>query len=107
MTSSAEFRLATGNAEVLALSGALTFATAARALQESRAALTPLVRSLDLAGLTHADSAGLAVIIALSRQVRQQGRQLRIDAAPASLTALAQLCDVDQLLALGQLQKTA
>jgi phospholipid transport system transporter-binding protein len=92
--------LALAKPDVLAMSGALTFATAARALQQARVAITPAVRSLDLAGLTQADSAGLAVIIALSRQAQQQGHGIRIVSAPASLRALAQLCDVDKLLAL-------
>ncbi|UXI67892.1 STAS domain-containing protein [Tahibacter amnicola] len=86
---------------VLAVTGALVFATAARALAEARAPLARgEARSLDLAKVTVADSAGLGVVLSLVRQARRQGTELPIRHAPASLLALAQLCEVDALLGL-------
>jgi len=85
---------------VLALSGELTFATAARALAEARAKLGTDVATLDLGGLARADSAGLAVIIALVRDARSRGRALAIARMPAGLAALAQLSDMDKVLGL-------
>lgn len=83
---------------VLALAGELTFATAARALAEARGKLGADVATLDLGSLARADSAGLAVVIALVREVRSRGRTLAIVGMPAGLAALAQLCEVDELI---------
>jgi ABC-type transporter Mla MlaB component len=58
------------------------------------------VAALDLAGVAAADSAGLAVLLALARDARAAGTPLRIAGAPESLRALAQLAEVDQLLGL-------
>lgn len=45
--------------------------------------------SLDLSGVTHADSAGLAFLLELRRRARDQGRELRFTGAPAQLRQLA------------------
>ncbi len=82
--------------DVLAMSGALTFATAAAGwrdgaskLQQGRPAW------LDLAAVSHADSAGLALVLALLASAREQGRELRVRHAPAGLQALARVCDAE------------
>ncbi|HET7931922.1 MAG TPA: STAS domain-containing protein [Rhodanobacteraceae bacterium] len=84
----------------LALRGELTFATAARSLAEGSRALTAGTQTrLDLAGLTRADSAGLACVIALAAHARKAGRRLEIVHWPAGLLALAEVCDVAELFA--------
>jgi len=70
----------------LRVTGAITFANAARAL------------NIDLAALEDADSATLAVLIAWSAQARRRGAALRYQRAPQGLRNLARLCDVDALL---------
>jgi len=77
----------------IALSGALSFGDAAQALTQLRAALQgrPGV-SVDLSGVQRADSAGLAVLLALAGDARRNRQALRFESAPEGLRALAQLC---------------
>ncbi|HSX62488.1 MAG TPA: STAS domain-containing protein [Tahibacter sp.] len=84
---------------VLAMSGALVFATAARALADARPAVARGdVATLDLSAVTAGDSAGLAVVLALRRAARSRGGELAIVGMPATLRALAQLGEVEELL---------
>lgn len=85
--------------DTLALSGTLTFATAARALAEgSRMLAAGTQTRLDLAGVTHADSAGLACVIALAAAAGRAGRRLGVVHWPAGLRSLAAVCDAVDLL---------
>ena len=85
--------------DTLALSGALTFATAARAFAEGDRALASGVQTrLDLAGVTRADSAGLACVLALAANASRTGRRLAVVHWPEGLRALAAVCDVETLL---------
>lgn len=85
--------------DTLALRGALTFATAAHALVEGGRALTTGAQTqLDLAGLTRADSAGLACVLALASTANRAGRRLQVRHWPEGLHALAAVCDVVSLL---------
>ena len=85
--------------DTLALSGALTFATAARAFAEGGRALASGVQTrLDLAGVTRADSAGLACVLALAANASRAGRRLAVVHWPEGLRALAAVCDVEALL---------
>lgn len=87
------------DAATLALRGELTFATAARSLAEGGRALAAGTQTrLDLAGLTRADSAGLACVIALAAHARRAGRRLDVVHWPAGLLALAEVCDVAAML---------
>ena len=86
--------------DTLAFSGALTFTTAAQALREGSQALAR--RSwLDLAGVEHADSAGLAAVLALLAQASRDGQPLALLHAPEGLLALAEVCDARELLERG------
>ncbi|WP_257385167.1 STAS domain-containing protein [Tahibacter caeni] len=101
MSAAAQLQLSAPAPGVLAMSGALVFATAARALAEARPAVARGdVTTLDLAGVTAADSAGLAVLIALRRAGRARGVDVAIRALPPTLRALAQLGEVEELLGL-------
>lgn len=83
----------------LAVSGDLTFGTAAQALSAGRAALDRhRPATLDLAGVSQADSAGLAAVLALLSHARGRGQQLTVAHAPEGLMALARLSGVQHLL---------
>ncbi|MGH8145608.1 MAG: STAS domain-containing protein [Rhodanobacteraceae bacterium] len=85
--------------DTLALRGALTFATAAGALAEGGRTLAAGAQTrLDLAGLTRADSAGLACVLALAADASRAGRTLRVEHWPQGLRSLAAVCDAEALL---------
>jgi len=58
----------------------------------------PQLDSLDLARVTEADSAGLALLLEWQAAHRPAARALQIRNAPASLMSLARLCEADELL---------
>jgi phospholipid transport system transporter-binding protein len=83
----------------LVVSGALTFATAASALEAGRAAIARGQQTtLDLAGVTQADSAGLATVLALLAHARQNGREMKVANVPTGLEALARVSGVNTFL---------
>jgi phospholipid transport system transporter-binding protein len=84
----------------LALHGELVFANAAATLLEADAALAKgRYTGLDLAGISGADSAGLACVLALMAAARARGGRLQVRNLPTGLRALAVVSDVDTLLA--------
>ncbi len=92
-------RLTAPDRDTLAVSGVLMFATAARAWAEGQRVLAAGAQTrLDLGGVTRADSAGLACVLALAAYARHAGRHLVIVRWPEGLRALAAVCDVAQLL---------
>jgi phospholipid transport system transporter-binding protein len=54
--------------------------------------------TVDLAGLEHADSGALAVLIEWLRGARSAGRGLHFERLPAQLLAIARLSSADALL---------
>jgi phospholipid transport system transporter-binding protein len=85
--------------DTLALGGELTFTTVARTLTEAVRVLASGAQTrLDLAGLTRADSAGLACVIALAATASRAGRTLRVTHWPEGLRALAEVCGALPLL---------
>lgn len=54
---------------------------------------------LDLAQVTRADSAGVALLIEWRREAQQQNRRIAFENIPAQMQAIARLCAVDELLA--------
>jgi phospholipid transport system transporter-binding protein len=92
-------KLAQPDRDTLALTGALTFATAARAFAEgSRALASGKQTRLDLNELTRADSAGLACVLGLAASARRAGRRLEVVHWPEGLRALAEVCGVAEML---------
>lgn len=83
----------------LALAGALSFATVTRALAELRPHLASGTLRMDLSGVDHADSAGLALLVECVKESRQRGHELRFETVPAQLAALAAACGLTRLLA--------
>jgi len=92
--------LAAGDASGLALRGVLTAETvpglwrqSSRLFGESRETL-----SIDLAGVTEADSAGLALLISWAGQALLAKVTLRYAAVPERLLSLARISEVEDLL---------
>lgn len=84
---------------VMAVSGALTFASVALAWRTGEARIRELRPEwLDLAGVERADSAGLACVLALLACGRQLQPQLAVCNAPESLRALARVSDAEHWL---------
>jgi phospholipid transport system transporter-binding protein len=84
--------------------GALTFANARRARSEGLHALrTSTSRDLevDCSGITHSDSAGLAVMLDWMSIMKREGRPLRFTALPPGLLAVARISGVEEMLQRG------
>jgi len=85
-----------------AITGELCFGNAVAALDAARTALSsgqgPF--ELDLGAVTRADSAGLALLLELSREARAAGRELTCQRAPEQLRRLAGFFGVTEVLAL-------
>lgn len=79
--------------------GALTLDNAADVLQASRALAWPAAGRIDLSGIARADSAALAVVIAVRRRAAAAGRRVAIEGLPQSLQSLAVVYGVESLLA--------
>jgi anti-anti-sigma factor len=85
-----------------ALEGELRFST----VLAHRTALAPQVESgsgpftLDLSGVRSADSAGLSLLLELTRLARAHGRELRVVGAPPQLRRLANFFELGELLSL-------
>ena len=97
---SAAFELAPAGAEgTYALTGVLSFDTASAALARGVAEFSGAgTRSVDLSGVTHADSAGLSVLLTWVERAKREGWRLRYTALPAQLLGIARLCAVESLL---------
>ena len=53
---------------------------------------------LDLAGITRVDSAGIALLIELTRAVRSRGGKILLEHAPPQLMAIATVSGLDKVL---------
>jgi phospholipid transport system transporter-binding protein len=81
--------------------GALTFATAQRALARGIAALAAsrgTAIEVDLNGVDASDSAGLAVLIEWRAWARRNGRALRFGSVPETLRTIARISELEELL---------
>lgn len=96
-----QFSLAQTEPGTLGVSGSLTFATAAAALDAMVAAVSApsAPTRLDLSGVERSDSAGLACVLAVLAEAASRGRALAVAHVPANMRTLAQVCEVDSLLA--------
>ena len=79
--------------------GALTMDTAAGVLEAARVLPLPSSGVVDFVGLRHADSAALAVMIALKRRGIAEGRSIALEGVPPTLMSLAVVYGVEPLLA--------
>jgi phospholipid transport system transporter-binding protein len=78
--------------------GSLTMEDAARVLDEIDALPPPTDGTIDFRGLLQADSAALAVMIALKRRAMDEGRSITLVSVPAPLKSLAVVYGVDKLI---------
>ena len=79
-------------------SGALTMDGAARALEGSRSLPLPTAGVVDFSGLLQADSAALAVILALRRRAHVERRPVGFAGLPDALHSLAVVYGVEELV---------
>jgi phospholipid transport system transporter-binding protein len=92
-----EFVAADGGAR-WTYAGALTFANAEAVLESAGALPLPSSGVADLAGLEHADSAALAVLLALRRRAAAEGRTLAFASVPDSVVSLARVYGIDTIV---------
>jgi phospholipid transport system transporter-binding protein len=99
----AAFQLAAAAAGALRAQGPLTFATARAARLAGLAALqaAPQAACIDCAGVTSADSAGLAVLLDWLAAARLAQRSLKFASLPEDLIALARISEIEPLLTQG------
>lgn len=80
------------------LNGELGFSTVTDLLVQSRSLFASDADiQLDLSGVTHADSAGLSLLVEWLRQAKLQGHTLQYLSLPAQLQALAGISEVEGL----------
>ena len=91
------FRVAADGARWTA-EGAITFANARAALATAASLPLPASGIVACDGITGADSAGVAVLLAVKRRASAQGMSLAFAQAPAVLTTLATLYGVEDIL---------
>lgn len=95
----ARFSIEADGSDRLRARGQLGFETAAEAL---RAGLVLLPKgqpcTIDLAGVSDADSAGLAVLVEWLAAAADGGGTLTFEAVPAQLRAIARISDLEPLL---------
>jgi phospholipid transport system transporter-binding protein len=85
----------------IAVTGALDFSTVEGLLRQIMDLLDdPQPWVVDLGGITHADSAGLALLLEWTDQARRRGRELLLTDLPASLTDIARMSNCLELLPL-------
>jgi phospholipid transport system transporter-binding protein len=80
------------------ISGPLTIATAVEALEEGERLWPPKGWGIDVAGLTHADSAALSVLLSWQRRARAESARLRVLNLPPALRSLATLYGVEEFI---------
>ena len=82
-----------------AVSGTLSFATAGELLSPGCVSIgSGEAHSIDLAGVSSTDSAGLALLIEWLSLAKCSGQTLRYENIPSQLQQLAKLSEVDELL---------
>ena len=86
-----------------AVSGTLSFATAGELLSPGCVSICVSIgsgeaHSIDLAGVSSTDSAGLALLIEWLSLAKCSGQTLRYENIPSQLQQLAKLSEVDELL---------
>ncbi|MBY5922463.1 STAS domain-containing protein [Ferrimonas balearica] len=81
--------------EALVLEGALNQSTIPPLWPLKPEWLAPPLERLELGALSAVDSAGLALLLELEGQARQQGSELRWQQCPAALERLMELYDLE------------
>lgn len=85
------------------LSGRMSFDTAGDILRESEELFEPhTLLEVDLSGITHTDSAGLALLLEWIMWANHTVREIRFTGMPEKLGAIARTTEVDDLLKRGE-----
>ena len=85
------------------LSGRMTFDTAGDILQKSEDLFEPhTLLEIDLSGITHTDSAGLALLLEWINWARHYVREIRFENVPEQILAIARISEVSDLLTAGE-----
>jgi len=94
------FSMMVGGDGIISLQGSLILATVEPLLKQSSAIFQQQMGDLtiDLAGVSHVDSAGLALLIHWLRELRAAGRYLSYIQTPSHLLHLAQTNGVENIL---------
>lgn len=82
------------------LSGELTFATVAAIARQGLGLPRGARVTLDLRGISRADSAGLALLVDWMRQARHSEAQVHYANIPAQMLAVARVSGLDKILPL-------
>lgn len=82
----------------LLVDGPLGIETVRAVLQAASAACRDGVRVVDLAGVSSADSAGLALALELKREAEVAGRALTFTNVPQAMEELARLYSVSEMI---------
>lgn len=83
------------------VSGDLTFVTAASGIGMTKDIFAELPQlDMDLAAVTHSDSAGLALLVEWIRQARKANKPIRFFNMPTQMLALAEASGMEELLPL-------
>jgi phospholipid transport system transporter-binding protein len=81
------------------VNGELSFGTVGALLEQSRKTFDAASSlDIDLSGVNHSDSAGLALLIEWLRLAKRSGKKLNYSNLPPQLLAIAHMSDVDDLL---------
>jgi len=78
--------------------GTLTFDDAAAVLAGAQTLPLPPSGRVDMSGLEHADSAGLAVLLALKRRAAAERRTLVFEGMPPVLGSLARVYGIEDIV---------
>jgi len=98
-----EYSLENLGAGRFALSGRMSFDTASDILLESEAPFEEhTLLEVDLSGVTHTDSAGLALLLEWITWANHTVREIRFSGTPEKIDAIAKTTEVDHLLKKGE-----
>jgi phospholipid transport system transporter-binding protein len=93
------FTIEPAGPERLRASGELDFATAAAALEAGLALIATGPRwTVDLAGITAGDSAGVAVLVEWLSAAAARHASLSFESVPSQMLAIARISDLENLL---------
>ena len=86
-----------------ALKGRMSFDTAGEILRESEELFEQhTLLEVDLSGISHTDSAGLALLLEWITWANHTVREIRFDYMPKKILAIARTTEVDSLLKRGE-----
>ena len=85
------------------LSGAMNFSTAGKILMDSEELFEQhTLLEVDLSGITHTDSAGLALLLEWITWANHTVREIHFGGMPEKIDAIAKTTEVDNLLRRGE-----